>query len=63
MGALVICFETKKDDKKNNKMTRLIKDNNRIKNTLFSKNGKIISAKDEDNKNNSFDEKIKRNKY
>ena len=63
MGALVvICFDTKKDNKKNNKQTRLVKDNNSLKNNSFGKNGNIISAKDEDNKNNIFDAKIKRNK-
>lgn len=53
-----ICF----DLKKNNKMVRLKKDKNRLKNNLLSKKGKIISAKNEINQNNSFVEKIKRNK-
>ena len=52
-----ICF----DLKKNNKMVRLKKDKNRLKNNLLSKKGKIISAKNEINQNNSFVEKIKGN--
>ena len=62
MGGLQYCFEKEKDDKKNNKMTRLVRDNNRLKNNLFGEKGKIISAKDEEKKNNSFLEIIKRNK-
>ena len=62
MGGLQYCFEKEKDDKKNNKMTRLVRDNNRLKNNLFGEKGKIISTKDEEKKNNSFLEIIKRNK-
>ena len=60
MGVLQYCFEQKKD-KNNNKLTRLVRDNKRIKNTLLNKNGKIISLKDEDNINNIFTKRLKKN--
>ena len=60
MGGLQYCFEQKKSGKKDNKMMRLTNNkNNQINNLSFTKKGKIISLKSDEDKNNS-DSEIKK---
>ena len=62
MGGLQYCFEQKKNEKKDNEMMRLTGDkSNQINNLFFTKKGKIISRKNDEDKNNSFSEIKKTN--
>ena len=62
MGGLQYCFEQKKNGNKDNKMMRLTKDkNSQLNNLFFTKKGKIISLKNDEDKNNSDSEIAKNN--